>query len=299
MQLIDGYNGGIPHIDAQMIRDHNISLYGEQDWVLDVGNKFSYEIVSNNEIKILDGYAVMQGIRLSIAHGQHESATIKNGISGYNRNDIICFTYTKNENTLVETVNLEVVKGATGNKPRDPTVVTGNIRGGAINHQMPLYRVRLAGTNIAGVDMMFSLIEHGIHDSQKRMFDVGDIYTTTNPNMNTAAKVAARYGGQWELFGQGRVLVGVNPSDPNYNAPNKTGGSKTNTLNKSQIPELDVYLPRVGGSGTGEYGITDFGTQHQSRYKIGFTEQTTPIPVDTRDPYVTVYRWRKTSNEDA
>lgn len=156
MQLIDGYNGGIPHIDAQMIRDHHLSLYGTGDYVLDIGNKFNYEIVNNNEIKIYDGYAMMQGARVSIGYGQSVMVTIENGTSGYNRNDIICIKYTRDEETLIEKIAPEVVKGTmSSSTAADPTIVTGNIRSGAISHQMKLYRVRLSGTNIIGVDKLF------------------------------------------------------------------------------------------------------------------------------------------------
>lgn len=37
----------------------------------------------------------------------------------------------------------------------------------------------------------------------KNMYGVGDIYTTTNPDMNTAEKVAAKYGGTWVAWDSG------------------------------------------------------------------------------------------------
>lgn len=52
-------------------------------------------------------------------------------------------------------------------------------------------------------------------------YDVGDIYITTS-----SVNPSTRFGGTWELFGQGRTLVGYNASDTDFNAIKKTGGNK-------------------------------------------------------------------------
>lgn len=52
-------------------------------------------------------------------------------------------------------------------------------------------------------------------------YDVGDLYITTNPT-----NPSEKYGGIWELYGSGRVLVGYDESDEDFNAVGKTGGSK-------------------------------------------------------------------------
>lgn len=155
MQLIDGYNGGVAHISASMIRDHNLSLYGDNDCVLPVGNKFSYEVVNNNTIRISDGMAIIGGARTIIEYGQTETAAIENGVSGYMRNDIIVIEYSKDNETLVESATVKVVKGSIGSSGVDPSLVTGNIRAGATVRQMALYRVKLNGLSIEGVETLW------------------------------------------------------------------------------------------------------------------------------------------------
>lgn len=50
---------------------------------------------------------------------------------------------------------------------------------------------------------------------------VGSLYMSIDPiNPNTL------FGGTWELYKPGRVIVCVDTSDDNFNAPNKVGGSK-------------------------------------------------------------------------
>lgn len=155
MQLIDGYNGGVAHISAGMIRDHNISLYGDGDYVLPVGSKFSYEVVNNNTIRISDGMAVIGGARAIIEYGKIETVVIENGVSGYKRNDIIVIEYTKDNETLVESASVKVVKGQLGSSGVDPTLIDGNVRAGATAKQMALYRVRINGLSIEGVDTLW------------------------------------------------------------------------------------------------------------------------------------------------
>ena len=155
MQLIDGYNGGVAHISASMIRDHNLSLYGDSDCVLPVGKKFVYEAVNNNTIRISDGMAIIGGARAIIEYGQIETAVIENGVSGYRRNDIIVIEYSKDNETLIESAAVKVVKGSIGSSGVDPNLVTGDVRAGATIKQMALYRVRINGLSIEGVDTLW------------------------------------------------------------------------------------------------------------------------------------------------
>lgn len=54
-------------------------------------------------------------------------------------------------------------------------------------------------------------------------FPVGAIFTTINP-----ANPATTLGyGAWSAFAKGRVLVGVDPLDPDFDTVEETGGSKT------------------------------------------------------------------------
>lgn len=156
INIIDGYNGGIAHVEASMIRDHNISLYGTGDYVLNVGNKFAHEIVNNNTITIKDGMAVIGGARVSIGYGKTKTAVIENGTSGYKRNDIIVLEYALDNATLIEKASLKVVKGEIGTSGVDPTLVTGDIRAGAEVHQMALKRVRLNGLSIEAVENLWT-----------------------------------------------------------------------------------------------------------------------------------------------
>lgn len=161
MQIIDGYCGA-PNIYADDIGEYNISMYGDGDYVLSVGEKLGYELVSNNEVKIKDGFFITQGRRGLIKKGDTESCVIENGTQAEKRNDLIVIEYAKDGITQKESHTLKVIKGTPGSEAKDPDIVTGNISRGDILHQMPLYRVKLDGINVTAVEKLFKM--GGIRD---------------------------------------------------------------------------------------------------------------------------------------
>ncbi len=75
------------------------------------------------------------------------------------------------------------------------------------------------------------LLKEYIQQFAKTMYPVGSIYmsvSSTNPS--------TYFGGTWVAWGSGRVPVGINTSDSNFNTVEKTGGASSVTLTASQIP---------------------------------------------------------------
>lgn len=58
------------------------------------------------------------------------------------------------------------------------------------------------------------------------VYPIGSIYTSVSPT-----NPGELFGGTWVSFGAGRVLVGLNALDPDFNTVEETGGAKTNTPN--------------------------------------------------------------------
>ncbi len=67
--------------------------------------------------------------------------------------------------------------------------------------------------------------------SVDKIYPIGSIYLSLN-----ATNPATLFGGTWEQISQGRTLVGVDPSDPDFNIPKKAAGEKYHTLNLNEIP---------------------------------------------------------------
>lgn len=136
-------------------------------------------------------------------------------------------------------------------------------------------------------------------------YPVGTIYETTSTNLDTTTKMANHFGGTWELFGTGRITVGYDSSQTEFNTIGKTGGAKTHILTVNQLPKLEWKIPHVAGyndlSGT---GVTD-----RRNTIIGYEGQGEAIssvrahdmstgggqPHNNLQPYIVVYRYRRIS----
>lgn len=122
---------------------------------------------------------------------------------------------------------------------------------------------------------------------------VGQVIMSTT--LDTAAKVQAIYGGTWERWGAGKVPVGVDPNDSDFNAPNKSGGSKTVTLTLEQIPNHHhTIVPKANYNGS-------LSARHTTGWeKCDVTSQETSSvgggkSHNNLQPYITLYMWQRTA----
>lgn len=152
-----GY-AGEPHITSADDGAVNAAIYGASKYVLNTGQKFAYELISNNLIKIKDGYAMNQGRKIGQAVNDYEELTIDNGLQGVKRSDIIAIRYSKNIDTGIESAEFVVIKGTSGDTYKDPALETGNIIQGDSVDDFPLYRVKIEGLTITAVEPMFDVL---------------------------------------------------------------------------------------------------------------------------------------------
>ena len=112
-----------------------------------------------------------------------------------------------------------------------------------------------------------------------QFYPVGAIYQSTS-----STTPATLMGGTWERFGNGRVLVGVDESDGDFNAPATTGGAKTTS-----------GLSRVGSN----FGLPTGQASYAGRILTHTTKNTSTseanTPLVNMQPYIAVYMWRRTA----
>lgn len=83
------------------------------------------------------------------------------------------------------------------------------------------------------------------------MHPIGDIIMTTSPTNPNAI-----WGGTWVAWGSGRVPVGINASDENFNTVEKTGGASIVTLTASQVPSHAHTVPANTAQSAGNHNHT-------------------------------------------
>ena len=149
LHLVTGFLGR-EHITAADQGAFNTALIGTGQFVLEKGNVFEAQVISNNLIRVLDGELMMQGRFIRINPNEYVDLTIENGEQGLKRNDLIVVRYTKDTISGVESTNLVVIKGeAVANNPVDPAITEGDITNGkAVLHEFPLWRIPINGLNV-------------------------------------------------------------------------------------------------------------------------------------------------------
>lgn len=124
------------------------------------------------------------------------------------------------------------------------------------------------------------------------MYPIGSIYLSVN-NTNPSKW----FGGTWVAWGTGRVPVGVDTTQDEFNTVEKTGGEKTHTLTISEMPSHrhEVYGAMNGNSG-GRWCValnSDRGQNWSIADEISYTGGGGAH--NNLQPYITCYMWKRTA----
>ena len=119
--------------------------------------------------------------------------------------------------------------------------------------------------------------------------------------------------GTWVAFGAGKVPVGIDSSDTDFDTAEETGGAKTHTLTESEIPSHQHLLFKnvgVGNIGAPTASLSAAvvyanGSQSYAIRKSGSTYSepdlslSSTVGSDTAhnnvQPYIVVYMWKRTA----
>jgi hypothetical protein len=126
-------------------------------------------------------------------------------------------------------------------------------------------------------------------------YPVGAIFTTTVAYADSAAVVAAIGGTTWEAFGAGKVLVGLDSGDTDFDTAEETGGAKTDshTLTTSEIPSHTHDVTKQGGGSSGYH--LDYVQGGASSVASSATGGGGAHSHDIVQPYIVVYFWKRTA----
>jgi len=121
------------------------------------------------------------------------------------------------------------------------------------------------------------------------VYPVGSIYINAAVTTNPATLLGF---GTWAAFGTGRVIVGYNASDSDFDALQETGGAKTHTLSTAELPShthnSNFVTGGSGVSGVNTAGNYDAATNATSATGGGGAHNNV-------QPYIVAYMWRRTA----
>ncbi len=156
LELVTGY-WGMEHVTAEQDADLNAGIIGSGNYVLNIGEKMRAEAVSANQVRIFDGIFMAYGRQCMLGDGEYEDITIENGTPGLLRNDMIVVKYKKDEESGKENAKFVVLKGETGSVAKDPVPNKQDIRSGAFESEVPMYRVKINGLAIEKIEPLYSI----------------------------------------------------------------------------------------------------------------------------------------------
>lgn len=156
LELVTGY-WGMEHVTAEQDADLNAGIIGSGNYVLNIGEKMRAEAVSANQVRIFDGIFMAYGRQCILGDGEYEDITIENGTPGLLRNDMIVVKYKKDEESGKENAKFVVLKGETGSVAKDPVPNKQDIRSGAFESEVPMYRVKINGLAIEKIEPLYSI----------------------------------------------------------------------------------------------------------------------------------------------
>ena len=152
MNLITG-KAGAPHITSSDQGAMQAGLVGNGNYLLQGGDgKFpAVTMQSANKALVPVLNLVIEGRYARVTAA--ETVTIESGVTGRNRNDLICVKYTRDSNNI-ETIALAVLKGtATSGTAVDPAVPSGSILNNSGTVWIPIARIPISGI-AAGTPVM-------------------------------------------------------------------------------------------------------------------------------------------------
>jgi len=125
-----------------------------------------------------------------------------------------------------------------------------------------------------------------------QVYPIGSIFTTVTAYADSAAVVAAIGGTTWVAFAAGKMLIGLDSTDTDFDTIEETGGTKTHTLTTAEMPaHTHSYDAHLGTGSSGPVSLDD---------RMPLTTSTTTstgggTAHNNMPPYIAVYMWKRTA----
>lgn len=146
-------------------------------------------------------------------------------------------------------------------------------------------------------------LEHNTLDEiLLKIYPIGAIYMSAN-----STNPSNIIGGKWVAWGSGRVPVGVDPAQEEFNVVEKTGGAKFHQLQAGHIPRIDILIQGsnvlFGDKLNGSYRAVNIANAGSTTYTDKASRNRTDLynaggelgtAYRILQPYITCYMWKRT-----
>ena len=125
------------------------------------------------------------------------------------------------------------------------------------------------------------------------IYPIGSVYTNATDSTNPGTLLGF---GTWVSFGAGRVQVGIDSSDTDFDTAEETGGAKTHTLTTTEIPAHTHTLSQLVAN-TNVFQKQGFFDRSLGGANAGYSTDSTGGggAHNNLQPYIVVYMWKRTA----
>lgn len=295
--LTEGY------VDATDFADIFQALLGENG-ILDYKEKLAMSQVDINTIRIKSGVYNLNGRLIKVDN--YIDLSITNGTLGSNRIDYVIVEFVKNGNGIGEDLlHFKILRGESyilGETVKLPLLTKDET-----TYQEAIGEITIAGNTgislksmvadvirpnkaILPLEKMIDSLNVSMKEVGLAMYPIGSVYTSTK-----STNPESLFGGTWTRYGKGRVLIGIDEADTDFNSL-KQGGAKSVT---------HAHMTPFGCDGSDFYARSTYtGSQvvnarrahiKPTSMATGSTRQdaTETTSVSLLQPYQTVYMWTR------
>lgn len=130
------------------------------------------------------------------------------------------------------------------------------------------------------------LADATIHFLASTLYPVGSIYINASVSTNPGTLLGF---GTWTAYGAGRVIVGLDSGQTEFDTLDETGGAKTHTLTEAEMPAHTHTMGITDGDqdGSGSNGAIS-GSKNTGSTGGGGAH-------NNLQPYIVAYMWKRTA----
>lgn len=309
MENITAYTGEA-HVTSNQFRAIIGSLTGVGSYIANMDEKLEPELGANNTLKIHSGVLIHHGNVIRVTPKTYDTVTYINGTNNMKRIDLVVARYTKDSGTQKETAEWAVIQGTpAASDPVEPEYTIGNMQDGDLVDECPVFELHFDGLNVTKVEKVLKTF-YPISEIAAVAYPLGAIYMST-----IDTDPGELFGGVWEPWGTGRVPVGVDASQADFNTVEKTGGQKTADLQHSHTVNDHKHISPFGYDDNCYFSARQYGSVvvganpgyylnggnggRTGQVRLNYTSSSSP-GTDSKlskqsllQPYITCYMWKR------
>lgn len=179
---------------------------------------------------------------------------------------------------------------------------TANSINTRIGKIVTLLNGNLDAANIAPASLTKSLMAADVYGA---IYPIGSVYINAQDSTNPATLFGF---GTWEAFGAGRVMVGIDATQTEFDSVGETGGEKTHVLIESELASHThanaahahtYYLSQNWAVPTGSGNFVQDTSAYANQAKstsastIAISNTGGNAAHNNLQPYITVYCWKR------